>query len=67
MLEFFDGDGVEFFDAGEEVAVFFEVEGGGGGFAFKVGVVHKDGGQLVQDFGEPVGGEFLVPQEHGEW
>jgi hypothetical protein len=42
MLEFLDGDGVEFFDTGKEVAIFFEVERAGGGLAFEVGVIHKD-------------------------
>ena len=65
VLQFLDGDGVEFFDARKEVAIFFEIERGGGGLAFEVRVINEDGGELGEDFREPVGRKFLVPQEHG--
>ena len=55
MLQFFDGNGVEFFDAREQVAKFFEVERTGGGFALEMGVVHENRRQIRQDFRQPVG------------
>lgn len=64
MLKFLDGDGIKILDAGEEIAVFFEVEGGGGGLAFEVGVVNEDGGEVGEDFFEPAGRDFFAEQEH---
>ena len=65
VLEFLDGDGVELFDVGVEVLVFFEAEGGGGGLAFEVGVVHEDGVQVGFDFVQPIRGGFGAKHQHG--
>jgi hypothetical protein len=64
VLKFLDGDGVEFIDFGEKVAILFQREGGGGGLALKMGVVNKNLGEMAQDFWEPIGGDFLAEQEH---
>src|SRR5262249_2602737 len=60
MLKLFDGDRVELFDARVEVAVFFEVQCAGGGFAFEVGVIDQDGREVADDFGEPIGRDFFT-------
>ena len=64
VLEFFDGDGVEFFDARIEFAIFFEVEGGGGGFALEMGVIDEDVGQIGDDFRQPIRGNFFAQHQH---
>ena len=53
MLEFLDGNGVEFIDPPKEVAIFFEGQRGGGGLAFQMRVVHQDRRQVAQHFGQP--------------
>jgi hypothetical protein len=66
VLKLFDGDGVEVFNAHVEVAVFFEVQGAGRGFAFEVGVIDQDSRDIAEYFGEPIGGNFLSKQKHTE-
>src|SRR6266480_5099179 len=60
MLEFLDGDAIEFFDARVKVAIFFQVQGGRGGLAFQVRVVHQHRGQVVQNLGQPAGQHLFV-------
>src|SRR5438034_1053480 len=59
VLEFFNGDGVEFFDAREQIAIFFEIQSAGSGLAFEMGMIHQDGWQVGQNFGQPVGRDFF--------
>ena len=64
MLQFFDGDGVEFPDAAKKIPVFFEIQGCRGGLALKMGVVHQHGGEIGQHFRQPIGGNVFAEQEH---
>lgn len=66
MLQFLDGDGVEFFDVGIEILVFFEAKSGGGGFSFEVCVVDQNSGQIGFNFIQPVGGRFGAEHQHVE-
>lgn len=65
MLQFLDGDGIEFVDAIKEIAVFLEAEGAGGGLALEVGVIDQDRGELGADLGQPGGGRLGPEQQHG--
>src|SRR5437667_4725380 len=67
VLQFLDGDGVEFCDARIEVAVFLQVQRRGGRFALQVRVVHEDRGQIRQDFRQPVAWDPFAKQQHGSF
>jgi hypothetical protein len=41
MLEFLNGNGVEFIDSPKEIAILFQCQRGGGGLAFQMRVVHQ--------------------------
>src|SRR5258708_2967153 len=64
VLKLFDGDGVEFLDAREQVAVFLEVQGAGGGLAFEMRVVHQNCWEVGEDFRQPIGRHFFAEQKH---
>ena len=64
MLQFLDGNGVEFPDPPVEVAVFLQVQGRGRGLAFKVGVINQHGGQVAQNLGQPVSRNLFAKQQH---
>jgi hypothetical protein len=65
VLEFLDGDAVEFAGGVAEFDVFLEVDGGGGGFAFEVGVIDEDTVELLPNVFQPSVREFSAPEEHG--
>jgi len=65
VLEFLDGDGVELADAGEERAVAFEGDGGGGGFPFEMCVVDEDRGEMGSDLVDPPGRDGMPEEQHG--
>ena len=64
VLEFLDGDGVQLVNPREELRVFFEVDRGGGGLSFEMGVVNQDGGEVVDNLRQPVGWNFFSKQKH---
>jgi hypothetical protein len=64
VLEFFDGDGVQLRDRVVEFDVFFEVEGGRGGFALEMGVIDEDRAEIGADLGQPGAGNLFTPEEH---
>lgn len=65
VLQFFDGDGVEFVDAGEEVPILLERKGAGGGLALEVGMVDEDGRELIENLGQPGFRGLSAEEEHG--
>src|SRR6185503_19528205 len=64
VLQFLDGNGVEYSNARMEIPVFLQIQGAGGGLSLEVCVVHQHGRQLRQHFLHPRVRDICAPQEH---
>src|SRR4051794_30318995 len=60
MLQLFDGDRVEFIDALEKLAIFFERDRSGRGLAFEMRVIDENRRQIGQHFRQPISRNFFA-------
>ncbi len=64
MLQFFNGNCIQFLDAGIQIAIFFQIQRSRCGLPLQVRVIDQHGGEIGQNPRQPISWNFLSKQKH---